>query len=320
MPSNAFRSLVHRLWLHPRTRAWPRVALTLVALACAITLVSALWQAYVLAPWTRDGRVSAHVVRIAPEVSGTVVEVAVTDNQRVARGDLLYRLDTDRFALAVGQAQARLDAAALGLRQRDDEARRRRGLDDLVPAEDIARTARAAAIAQAEQTQALADLKLAQLNLARSVVRSPVDGYVTHLQLRAGDYASAGTPGVAVIDAHSFWITSYFEETKLRHVHPGAHAQIRLMGFTSLLDGHVGSIGHGIADENALADDAGLPRVNPSFSWIRLAQRIPVRIEIDRVPADVLLAAGMTCSVDVADAGAGATPRGRLAHWLQQWL
>ncbi|WP_042977098.1 HlyD family secretion protein, partial [Burkholderia sp. AU4i] len=150
--------------------------------------------------------------------------------------------------------------------------------------------------------------------------RSPVDGYVTQLRLRHGDYAVEGKPGISVLDAHSFWITGYFEETKLRRVATGAPATIRLMGFDPLLSGHVTSIGRGIADENGTLDELGLPAVNPTFSWVRLAQRIPVRIEIDRVPAGVLLAAGMTCSVEVGERGRERTPRGRLASWLHAWM
>ncbi|WP_321909791.1 HlyD family secretion protein [Burkholderia cepacia] len=302
--------------LKPLTRS----LLTLATVAVAIVLVAALWHAYVLAPWTRDARVSAHVVRIAPEVSGTVVEVAVVDNQRVAKGDVLYRIDPQRFALAVEQAEAQVAATAESMRQKRDEAQRRTGLDDLVPREDIQRSSRAVAIAQSEHRKALAALDVAKLDLERTTLRSPVDGYVTQLRLRHGDYAVEGKPGISVLDAHSFWITGYFEETKLRRVATGAPATIRLMGFDPLLSGHVTSIGRGIADENGTLDELGLPAVNPTFSWVRLAQRIPVRIEIDRVPAGVLLAAGMTCSVEVGERGRERTPRGRLASWLHAWM
>ncbi|AOJ72442.1 MULTISPECIES: efflux RND transporter periplasmic adaptor subunit [Burkholderia] len=298
--------------LKPLTRS----VATLVAIGLAIALVAALWHAYVLAPWTRDGRVSAHVVRIAPEVSGTVIGVAVADNQRVSKGDVLYRIDPRRFALALEQAQAQVAASAEAMRQKRDEARRRTGLDDLVPQEDIQRSGRAVSIAQAEYRKALAALEVAELDLERATLRSPVDGYVTQLRLRRGDYAVAGKPGISVLDAHSFWITGYFEETKLRRIATGAPARIKLMGFDPLLSGRVASIGRGIADENGGLDELGLPSVNPMFSWVRLAQRIPVRIELDRVPAGVLLAAGMTCSVEIGEAGRRSTPRGRLASWL----
>nr|WP_240320215.1 HlyD family secretion protein [Achromobacter insuavis] len=296
------------------------MVLTLAALALAGALVAALWNAYVLAPWTRDGRVSAHVVRVAPEVSGTVAEVAVDDNQPVKRGDVLYRIDPSRFELAVAQARALAAAADETLRQRQDEARRRDGLDDLVSREDIQRAGRAVAIAQAEAQRARAALDVAELDLARSVLRAPVDGFVTRLRLRRGDYAVAGKPDIAILDAHSFWITGYFEETKLERIRPGAPAQIKLMGYAPLLTGRVASIGHGIADDNDGPDEYGLPAVKANFSWVRLAQRIPVRIEIDAVPDGVQLAAGMTCSVDVGAPGEQRVARGRLAGWLHNLM
>ncbi|KWK04922.1 HlyD family secretion protein [Burkholderia stagnalis] len=302
--------------LKPLTRS----LLTLAAVGLAIALVAALWRAYVLAPWTRDGRVSAHVVRIAPEVSGTVIDVAVIDNQRVSKGDVLYRIDPQRFALAVEQAEAQVASTAETVRQKQDEARRRTGLDELVPKEDIQRSGRAVSIAQADYRKALAALDVAKLDLARATLRAPVDGYVTQLRLRHGDYAVAGRPDISVLDAHSFWITGYFEETKLRRIASGAPAQIKLMGFDPLLRGHVTSIGRGIADENGALDETGLPTVNPNFTWVRLAQRIPVRIELDHVPAGVLLAAGMTCSVEIGEPGRATTPRGRLASWLHAWM
>ena len=297
-----------------------KAALTLLAVAAAGMLVTALWRAYVLAPWTRDGRVSAQIVGIAPEINGTVIEVPLMDDQYVKRGDVLYRIDPERFELAVAQAEAQLAAATAALSQKRDDARRRQGMDGLVPREDIHHAAQAVAIAEAEQRRARVALDVARLDLEHTTLRAPVDGYVTHLRLRRGDYAVAGHPNIALLDAHSFWITGYFEETKLHGIHPGAPAQIRLMGFDDLIHGHVASIGRGITNANEMADAQGLPSVEPSFSWIRLAQRIPVRVEIDQVPASIVLAAGMTCSIGVGQPGQERVPEGRLAMLLHRWL
>lgn len=302
------------------SRATSKVALTLVLVVVAAMLVSALWKAYVLAPWTRDGRVSAQIVRTAPEVSGTVLEVAVRDNQFVPRGTLLYRIDPTRFVLAVEQAEAQLAAAVAQLRQKQEDARRRQGMEELVPREEIQRAQQAVAIAQAEQRRAQVVLDMARLDLARAVVRAPVDGYVTRLKLNPGDYAVAGQPNMALLDAHSFWVTGYFEETKLHGIQVGAPAQVRLMGAQMQIAGHVASIGRGITDPNQHADGQGLPSVEPSFSWVRLAQRIPVRVEFDHLPEDVMLAAGMTASIAVQTADGGAMPQGRLVAWVQRWL
>lgn len=297
-----------------------RAGLTLAVVVAAGFLVSALWRAYVVAPWTRDGRVSAQIVRIAPEVSGTVAEVSVADDQYVNRGEVLYRIDNASFTLELAQAEARLAAAEASLRQKTEEARRRRGMESLVPAEDIQRANQAVAIAQAELRGARVAVDRAKLDLARTELRAPTDGYVTRLRLNKGDYAVAGQPNLALIDAHSFWITGYFEETKLHGIQPGAAARIRLMGFDPVLPGRVASIGRGITDSNQQADAQGLPSVEPSFSWVRLAQRIPVRVEFEHVPHELVLAVGMTGSIEVTPSAGVPVPQGRLISLLHRWM
>ncbi|MBB3344576.1 HlyD family secretion protein [Luteimonas sp. RC10] len=304
---------------HPAARVL-RVALTLSVVIAACLLVGALWRAYVLAPWTRDGRVAAQVVRIAPDVSGPVAEVAVVDDQVVTRGDVLYRIDPARFALALAQAEAQATAATVSLRQRTEEARRRQGMERLLPAEDIQRAHQALALARADLRMAQVAVDRAKLDLERTVLRASMDGVVTRLRLSVGDYAAAGQPTIALVDAGGFWITGYFEETKLRGIRPGAAARIRLMGYDDEFQGRVASIGRGIADPNQEADTQGLPNVAPSFSWVRLAQRIPVRVEFEQVPPGVVLAAGMTGSIEVLPADGAPASRGRLVAWLQRWL
>ncbi|MCJ2140229.1 HlyD family secretion protein [Methylobacterium sp. E-066] len=290
-----------------------RPLLTLVIVAATLVLLVALWRAYMLAPWTRDGRVSAEVVRVTPEVSGTIVDVRAVDNQFVHRGDILYVIDPHRFRLALDGAQAVVLARREDAALKAATARRRNQLAPGVVAPETIELANGmAAIAQADHDAALAAAHVAQINLDRTTIRAPIDGYVTNLRLRPGDYATAGVTRVSVIDAEGFWITAYFEETKLSRIAIGARAEIRLMGFAPPVSGHVDSIGHGIADANESPDHLGLPSVNPVFTWVRLAQRIPVRIHIDAVPPGVTLAAGMTCSVAVGEAAAGGRLLSRL--------
>lgn len=276
-----------------------RPALTLAAvatIAATVLLLAALWRTYMLAPWTRDGRVSA-------EVSGTVVDVRAVDNQFVHRGDILYVIDPHRFRLALDSAQAVVLARREDAALKTAAARRRNQLSPGVVASEAVEQANGmVAIARADHDAAA---QVAEVNLDRTTIRAPVDGYVTNLRLRPGDYATTGATRVSVIDAEGFWITAYFEETKLSRIAIGARAEIRLMGFEPPLSGHVESIGHGIADANESRDHLGLPTVNPVFTWVRLAQRIPVRIHIDAVPPGVTLAAGMTCSVAVGEAVGG---------------
>jgi multidrug resistance efflux pump len=291
-----------------------RPLLTLATVAATAALLPALWQAYMLAPWTRDGRVSVEVVRVTPEVSGTVVDMRVVDNQFVRRGDILYVIDPHRFQLALDGAQAAVLARREDAALKTAAARRRNQLSPgVVAPETVERANGTAAIARADYDAAIAAAHVAEVNLDRATVRAPLDGYVTNLRLRPGDYATAGVTRISIVEAEGFWITAYFEETKLSRIAVGAHAEIRLMGFEQLVSGHVESLGHGIADANENPDHLGLPSVNPVFTWVRLAQRIPVRIHIDAVPPGVMLAAGMTCSVAVGEAAAGGRLLSRLS-------
>ncbi len=295
-----------------------RVLLTLAALALASLLAVALWHTYMISPWTRDGRVRVNVVDIAPEVAGTVVQLLVHDNERVRKGDALLAIDPARYRIAVASAEASLAAAADELRLRQSDVRRREGLSGIVSAEEQERFKSSSSQAQSSVDSAQASLDTARLNLERAVVYAPVNGYVTNLLLRVGDYATAGQTRLALIDADSFWIYGYFEETKIRRIHVGDPAMIRLMGYDAPLGGHVESITRGINDANGAPDREGLADVNPVFTWVRLAQRIPVRIRIDQVPPGITLSAGMTASVAV---GAQAIhPHGLLATWLQDHL
>jgi multidrug resistance efflux pump len=303
-----------------------RLAITLAMVGVAAVLTLALWRAYMLAPWTRDGRVEVQVIDVAPEVSGTVASVAVQDNQLVHKGDILFALDPVRFQLAIEQAQSHYDTAREQQRLRESDVKRRQGLTGIVSAEEQERVANTAAVAGATLSGARAALDLAKLNLQRSVLYSPVNGYVTHLRLQPGDYASAGQARMAVVDADSFWVSGYFEETKIAKVQVGDVARIKLMGFAAPLAGHVQSIGRGINDPNDTINSQGLPAVNPVFTWVRLAQRVPVRIAIDQVPNGVPLIAGLTASISVEPAApapnAPAAPvaRGRLLSWLEDNL
>ncbi len=295
-----------------------RVVITLAMVAVAIWLGAALWRTYMVAPWTRDGRVRAYVVDVAPEVSGTVTEVLVHDNQFVHRGDALFVIDPVRFRIAIAQAQAQMVTNREDLRLRQSDAKRRQGLSGIVSAEERERFDSVAATAQAAVDAAQASVDLAQLNLTRATLYAPVNGYVTNLLLRRGDYVSAGQARVAVLDSDSFWIYGYFEETKLQGVHVGDPARVKLMGYDLPLSGHVESITRGINDQNGNPDRLGLQDVSPVFTWVRLAQRIPVRIHIDQVPEGVTLAAGMTCSVSVGREAE--RRRVRLASWLEDHL
>ncbi|MFK4822642.1 biotin/lipoyl-binding protein [Ochrobactrum quorumnocens] len=288
-----------------------RYALTLCLVAVSAFIALKVWNHFERTPWSRDGRVGVDVVQIAPEVSGTVSTVPVVDNQYVRRGDILYQINPERLRLAVALAEADVEARHQDMIVRQATARRHSQLKDVVSQEAVQQSSGAAAVAGAAYSSAVAALDLAKLNLALSTVRSSVDGYVTNLRLRPGDYATAGVTKVAVLDADSFWITGYFEETKIRQIRVGDPARIMLMGFDQPVAGHVESLGRGIENSNDAPGHLGLPNVAATFSWVRLAQRIPVRIHIDRVPSGVDLAAGMTATVEITPATGVATTEAR---------
>jgi multidrug resistance efflux pump len=276
------------------------VLITLAVIAVAVVLGRAMWDAYMGAPWTRDGTVRAYVVTVAPEVAGRIVELPVTDNQFVHKGDLLMVIDPTNFKIAVSLAEAAVQQAEANAQNAEREAKRRQELTTLaVTVEEKQTFASNALASQAQYQQAVANLDQARVNLQRTEIRSPVNGWVTNLLAQLGDYANVAQNEISLVDADSFWVDGYFEETNLEPIQVGDPASIKLMGYSQIVRGHVGSIARGINVANAQPNGQGLATVNPIFTWVRLAQRIPVRIHIDQVPEGVVLAAGMTATVQI---------------------
>jgi RND family efflux transporter MFP subunit len=277
-----------------------RFGVTLAIVAVAIVVGWQVWDYYEDSPWTRDGVVSADVVQVAPDVTGLITAVSVTDNQKVRRGDPLFTIDHDRFALALAQADASLAAAQAAMQDAGVEARRYNALNDVAASQSQRDAANArAAEAAASYGQALAARNVAQLNLDRTDVRAPVNGIVTNLDLQPGDYAVAGKQVLALVDTDTLHVNGYFEETKLPRIRVGDRAEIWLMGESTPLQGHVASLAGGIADQEREASATGVASINPVFAWVRLAARIPVRVAIDRVPAGIALIPGRTATVDI---------------------
>jgi len=330
-----------------------RFLATAAAVVVALLLGRALWVHYLDSPWTRDGRVRANVVRVAPDVPGLVTAVRVRDNQFVHKGEVLLVIDPARYRLALDQAQANLAAAGASVRASESniaaatatvaarradaamyraQARRRLRIPagSVVSGEARSNAVSAAAAAEAAlhqaeaalqqaraahdqalaaQTQAEVAVRKAQLDLDRTQVRAPVDGYATNVQVRVGDYAGAGAQRLALVDSHSYYIYGYFEETKLPQVRVGDPVDVRLMAGGIHLKGRIDGIARGIADRDNPGSPEQLADVNPTFNWVRLAQRIPVRIAIDAgsMPKGAVLVAGMTATIKVhphADGGA----------------
>jgi multidrug resistance efflux pump len=331
--------------------------ITLCTAGLAAVLGCATWDAYMGAPWTRDGTVRSYVVTMAPEVAGRIVELQVVDDQFVHKGDLLVMIEPTDYKIAVelaqaavrqaqanGQnieaqitvqqaqvtaSQAQVEAAQAALTFAQQQAARYRDLAEkevgtvqleqqtsstLRQSQATLRSAQASvtlaerqiaslkaqlASVEASVAQATAQLHQAQVNQERTQIHSPVNGWVTNLLAQLGDYATVGRNVISIVNADSFWVDAYFEETQLASVREGDPAKIKLMGYSQILRGEVAGVARGINVPNAQPDQAGLATVNPIFTWVRLAQRVPVRIRIDQVPKGTRLVAGMTATVQI---------------------
>lgn len=278
-----------------------RFCATAAVLLVAAIIAWQLWDYYMEAPWTRDGRVRADVVALAPDVTGPVVKVFVHDNDDVKTGDPLFQIDPARFSLALAQAQAQAERAKAAMQDAETNAGRYAALSNNAASAQQRDTSTTQALeAQAEYRLAQANLGIAQLNVERSTVRATVNGTITNFSMQPGDYVSAGTAVLAIVDTDSLYVDGYFEETKLHGIAPGDAATVTLLQGGPAIQGHVAGLAAGIADAERISTNATLlADVTPTFTWVRLAARIPVRITLDKVPAGLHLVAGMTCTVAI---------------------
>jgi RND family efflux transporter MFP subunit len=286
-----------------RLMPWMKRLATLAIMLVAIVMALVTWSYYVTAPWTRDGNVRVQVANVAPEVSGRITELRVGDNQFVHKGDVLYVIDPFDFEVALRSNKANLQQKAADLQVKELQSDRRQHLSTIATtAEEQQVFAGTAIQAKAALEAAQQQLYQADVNLRRTQVRSPVNGYVTNLLMRVGDFAHQGTANVSVIDSDSYWIDGYFEETKMARVCIGDRVEAKLMGYAQPILGHVTTVTRGISVSNAAPSTQGLPNVDAVFTWVRLAQRVPVRIAIDKVPPGIPLVSGMTATVTIVEA------------------
>jgi multidrug resistance efflux pump len=286
-----------------------QILLTLIVVAVAAVVLWKLVAYYMFAPWTRDGHVRADIIQVAPDISGLITSVEVADNQQVKQGQVLFVIDQARYTLALRQAQATAQQRRATLDQARREDARNRQLGNLVAAEVSEESRSRVETAEAALADANVAIDTAKLNLQRTTIVSPVDGYLNDRAPRTGEFVSAGRAVLAVVDMHSFRVDGYFEETKMRGIDIGQRVDIEVMGEPHVLRGHVQSIVAGIEDRDRTQSSNLLPNVNPAFSWVRLAQRIPVRVALDEVPADFRLIAGRTATVSVRDLSPTGKPR-----------
>ncbi|WP_322011871.1 HlyD family secretion protein [Paraburkholderia sp. J12] len=276
-----------------------QILLTLIVVVVAALVLWRIVNYYMFAPWTRDGHVRADVIQVAPDVGGLITGVEVVDSQQVKQGQVLFVIDQARYTLALRLAQATLEQRQATLAQAKREYARNLALGNLVASETLEESRTRVDQDEASVADAQVQVDTARLNLQRTTIVSPVDGYLNDRAPRVGEYVSAGRAVLSVVDMHSFRVDGYFEETKLSGIHIGEPVDIMVMGEPHALRGHVKSIVAAIEDRDLTPSPNLLPNVNPAFSWVRLAQRIPVRVALDEVPDDFRMIAGRTATVAV---------------------
>ncbi len=285
-----------------------RILVTVVLVILALIAGNWVWNYYLYAPWTRDGKVRAEIITLSPDVSGWVHELNIEDNQSVSQGDPLFRIDDTRYQAALAKAEAQLLYQQEALRLAQHQYQRRQDLhrsnNNSISKEALDSAGIQAQLAKANVALAKAELDSANINLERTRIHAPADGTIVNLTLQQGNFVNQGSPVVSMVKAGSFYVTGYFEETKLPLVHVGQDASVILMNGSRTLQGKVTSVGQAIANANTQTDRQLLPQVQQTFNWVRLAQRIPVHIELESIPDDILLAAGMTATVRLHDAPA----------------
>lgn len=281
-----------------------RYLITLLLFVAAGSVVYSYYQSYTSNPWTRDGQVSAYIVSITPRVTGQIIKIHVDDNSQVSKGDLLFEIDPSIYRAAYNKALATQKQALALLAKAKNEEQRAASLEKrtpgAVPVLTLNNLSNAVETSSANVQVAKANVEEAHLNLEFTKVYAPTNGYITNFNLRVGSQVVANSPVVALIDEDSFWIEGYFKETDLVGVNPQDKAFVTLMMHNNvLLKGHIKSIGFGIAKQDGSTGNDLLPNVNPNFQWIRLAQRIPIKVKLDNVPEDLQLRVGMTASIKI---------------------
>ena len=276
-----------------------RILITIMLIVVAAFALMWIWNHYLHSPWTRDGRVRANIITIAPDISGWVTQLHVQDNQDIKKGDLIFTMDSKRYAAEVTERQAKMQHALETWSLAKAQYQRRKSLGSAISTEELDNARMNVALTKSEYELSQAELATAKINLTRTKVYAPVDGTITNISLRQGNYVAQGKAALSIIEKGSFYVTGYFEETKIPLIHVGQKAKLTLMNHTDPLTGTVRSIAKGIANDNTSTDQQLLPTVQQAFTWVRLSQRIPVDIQLDRIPENTAISAGMTVSVQL---------------------
>ena len=279
------------------TRNISRTAITVILVILAFIAIFRAWVYYTESPWTRDARFSADVVAIAPDVSGLITDVQVKDNQLVSKNQVLFIIDQPRYQKALEEANADVAYYKALADEKSREAGRRNKLGVIAMSrEEIDQSNNVLQTVLHQLAKAQATRDLARLDLDRTVIRAPADGWVTNLNVYAGEFITRGSTAVALVKQHSFYVMAYLEETKLSSVRPGYRAEITPLGSNHVIKGTVDSVAAGVTNASSSVDSKGMATIDSNLEWVRLAQRVPVRIRLDEETGN-LWPAGTTATV-----------------------
>ncbi|MBV4367029.1 p-hydroxybenzoic acid efflux pump subunit AaeA [Erwinia sp. BNK-24-b] len=281
------------------TRKISRFAITLILVAIAVVGIFHVWVYYTESPWTRDAKFTADVVAIAPDVSGLITDVRVRDNQLVKKDQVLFVVDQPRYQQALNEAEADVAYYQALVSEKRREASRRNQLGvSAMSREAIEQSNNDYQTSEHQLAKAVATRDTAKLDLERTVVKAPADGWITNLNVYRGEFITRGSTAVALVQQHTFYVLAYMEETKLEGVRPGYRVEITPLGSNRVLHGTVDSVAAGVTNSSSSIDSKGMATIDSNLEWVRLAQRVPVRIHLDQQPGN-LYPSGTTATVIV---------------------
>lgn len=275
--------------------------LIVISVFIIISSIYLLWNHYALSPWTRDGRIRAEINQVTAEISGKVEELLIIDNQEVKQGDLLLVVDPTDYEIKLRESELELNELVVQYNFAKSQFARRSKLSQVAISKEELEDAKSRLDSLAKK-MALSKLKIdkAKLDLSRTKISSPVNGFITNLSLRKGNYISAGSPLFAIVDKDSYYVIAYLEETKMANLTIGNNAIIKLYGNNNEIKGKVQSIGRAIDDNNSNTGNQLLENVQPNYPWVRLAQRVPIKISLQDIDG-ISLIPGTTCTVFIED-------------------
>src|SRR6266550_2668144 len=265
------------------------VALLIVFGAVFLTLY--VWSVLERHPRTDDAAARANVVGIAPRVSGQTIKLNVQDNQAVKEGEVLFEIDPEDYRLVLEKAKAEVATLDHQLAQAEDTLHR---MEPLLPhgfetAENVDKARTAVTTLQAQREGALATINLEELHLSYCKVIAPFDGRVINLNISAGAHVTAGVPVFSLLDTTKWYVIANFREAEIRHMAPGTEAIVYLSSAPNQrLRGKVQGIGWAVKPEGEIdLPPSGVPYVKRELNWVRVAQRFPVRIEVENPDVDL---------------------------------